>query len=175
MRACGYEGADPLVIEEVKDLPEAKGARVLPPRQRRVDVLQQLYDGWVLDQTGKTGISEELFRAGRLFQADVEKATIEPHASGMFVPGGSRGVYVLSDGALVAMSRAGKAKERVLEAFGFLGWDAIDFALLVLLRRVSPSAAATMVGWSAHAAIPALRLILGVFARVYCNRGQDCV
>lgn len=173
MRACGYEGADPVVIEMPRDLPEAKGKRELAARVRRVDVLAQLRDAWLKDKTGRAGITDEHYRAGRRFQKDCERAELRARGSGYLAGGG--GVYALPDGTMIAMERAGEAKGRLILAFGYLGEEALGFAVLVLLKRAAPSAAASLVGWNRHAGIAALRLVLSVLARVYIdNRGQDC-
>lgn len=173
MRACGYEGADPLVIEAPRDLAEAKGKRELPSRARRVDVLYQLRETWRNDKTGRSGITDEHYRAGRKFQKDCERAELRARGSGYLA--GNSGVFALSDGTLIALERAGDAKGRLLVAFGYLGEEAMQFAALVLLKRVSPSAAAPLVGWNRQAGVAALRLILAVLGRVYVdNRGQDC-
>ena len=173
--ACGFEGADPAILETPRDLIEAKGKRELAKRERRVDVLLQLHRAWQADTSGKRGINDEQYRAGRLFQQDCERAELRARGSG-YLAGGGGAVFALSDGRLVAMDSAGQASARLRTAFGYLGQEARRFAVLVLLERYTTSMAAELVGWNRHSGVPALGLVLSVLARLYVDRvATDCV
>ena len=173
--ACGFEGADPAILETPRDLIEAKGKRELAKRERRVDVLAQLHAQWLKDITGKRGISDEHYRAGRLFQHDCERAELRARGSG-YLAGGGGAVFALSDGRLLALESAGEASARLRTVFGYLGNEAQRFTVLVLMERYNTSMAAQMIGWNRHSGVPALRLILSVLARLYVDRtATDCV
>lgn len=167
MRTPGHDGADPLVEYELRD-PDGKGKRAPEKRQRRVDVLQQLYDDYLADETGHSGITEPQFVAGRRFQGDCETGELRSRSSPEMVARGQVCYFGLSDGTADAIQRSKDARGRLGKVFWNLDAQSRTFAALVLLERWSPSKAAEAIpGWNRHTGIPVLRIVLNAMARFY--------